>query len=98
MVGQRHDCFDDTKPWNEKLTVYRHIVHSTDGLPLKKAKVEYLGVPQSEHLKNECQHFINVISENAVPLTDGDEGLRVLKVLSAASFRSEKREVEVYAL
>ncbi len=101
VVGQRGMIvFDDTKPWNEKLAVYRHIVHSTDGLPsLKKAEVEYLEVPQSEPLKNECQHFINVISENAVPLTDGDEGLRVLKVLSAASLsESEKRDVEVYAL
>ena len=75
-------------------------MHSTDGLPsLKKAEVEYLEVPQSEPLKNECQHFINIISENAVPLTDGDEGLRVLKVLSAASLsESEKREVEVHGL
>ena len=79
--------FDDTKPWNEKLAIYRHGVKFSGGLPsLKKAEVEYFKVPQSEPLRNECQHFINVTSENVVPLTDGDEGLRVLKVLSAASF------------
>ena len=59
VVGQRGmTVFDDTKPWNEKLAVYRHIMHSTDGLlSLKKAEVEYLEVPQLEPLKNECQHF-----------------------------------------
>ena len=85
--------FDDTKPWNEKLSVYHHVVQSTGGLPsLEKAEVEFLEVPQSEPLKNECQHFINVVSENTVPLTDGDEGLRVLKVLSAASLSENKNE------
>ncbi|MDB9951852.1 Gfo/Idh/MocA family oxidoreductase [Porticoccaceae bacterium] len=94
VVGQGGMAvFDDTKPWNEKLALYRHIVQTTGGLPnLEKAEVEYLEVPQSEPLKNECQHFINVVSENAVPLTDGDEGLRVLKVLSAASLSESKKE------
>ena len=94
VVGQSGMAvFDDTKPWNEKLALYRHIVQTTGGLPsLEKAEVEYLEVPQSEPLKNECQHFINVISENAVPLTDGDEGLSVLKVLSAASLSESKKE------
>jgi UDP-2-acetamido-3-amino-2,3-dideoxy-glucuronate N-acetyltransferase len=94
VVGQSGMAvFDDTKPWNEKLALYRHIVQTTGGLPsLEKAEVEYLEVPQSEPLKNECQHFINVVSENAVPLTDGDEGLSVLKVLSAASLSDSKKE------
>ena len=101
VVGQAGmTVFDDTKPWNEKLSLYRHIVQTTDGLPsLKKAEVEYLKVPQSEPLKNECQHFIDVIRDNAVPLTDGDEGLSVLKVLSAASLsESKKQKVKVSML
>ena len=94
VVGQSGMAvFDDTKPWNEKLALYRHIVQTTGGLPsLEKAEVEYLEVPQSEPLRNECQHFISVVSENAVPLTDGDEGLSVLTVLSAASLSESKKE------
>ena len=94
VVGQRGMAvFDDTRPWNEKLAVFRHIVQTTGELPsLEKAEVEYLVVPQSEPLKNECQHFINVVSENVVPLTDGDEGLSTLKVLSAASLSEIKKE------
>ena len=86
--------FDDTKPWNEKLALYRHVVQATGGLPsLEKAEVEYLEVPQSEPLRNECQHFLNVVSGNIKPLTDGNEGLSVLKVLSAASLSESKNEV-----
>ena len=85
--------FDDTKLWNEKLAVYRHVVESTGGLPsLDKAEVEYLDVVQSEPLRNECQHFLDVVSGNVKPLTDGNEGLSVLKVLSAASLSERKNE------
>lgn len=85
--------FDDTKLWNEKLALYRHGMDVTGGSPsLKKAEAEYLEVAQSEPLKNECQHFINVVSKNAVPLTDGGEGLSVLKVLSAASLSASRNE------
>ena len=85
--------FDDTKVWNEKLAVYRHVVESTGGLPsLEKAEVEYLDVAQSEPLSNECQHFLDVVSGNVKPLTDGNEGLSVLKVLSAASLSESKNE------
>jgi len=86
--------FDDTKPWSEKLALYRHVVQTTDGLPsLEKAEVEYLETPQSEPLRNECQHFLDVVSENVKPLTNGDEGLSVLRVLSAASLSESKNEV-----
>lgn len=82
--------FDDTKPWSEKLGLYRHIVQSAgESLKLEKAEVEYVDVAQSEPLKNECQHFIDVVSARITPLTDGVEGLRVLKVLTAASLSNE---------
>lgn len=87
--------FDDTKLWDEKLALYRHVVQSSDGVPnLKKAEVEFLEVAKSEPLTNECQHFLDIVSGKVTPLTDGAEGLRVLKVLSAASL-SEKRNETV---
>jgi len=85
--------FDDTREWNEKLALYRHIVDCSGDFPLlEKAEVEYLEVPQSEPLKNECQHFFDVVRDNFKPLTDGNEGLSVLKVLSAASLSQSKNE------
>lgn len=86
--------FDDTKAWSEKLGVYRHVVESTGGLPsLDKAEVEYFDVEQAEPLRNECQHFLDVVSGKTKPLTDGSEGLSVLKVLSAASLSERNNEV-----
>lgn len=78
--------FDDTKPWNEKLALYPYEVVSSKGIiNLKKSDVKYLEVLEEEPLKNECQDFIDVVEKNIKPMTDGDEGLRVVKVLSAAS-------------
>ena len=78
--------FDDTKPWNEKLALYPYEVVSSKGIiNLKKSDVKYLEVPEEEPLKNECQDFIDGVEKNIKPMTDGAEGLRVIKVLSAAS-------------
>ncbi|XXK45504.1 Gfo/Idh/MocA family oxidoreductase [Porticoccaceae bacterium nBUS_17] len=85
--------FDDTKPWGEKLALYRHVVRSSGSLPnLEKAEVEYVEVSQSEPLRNECQHFVDVVSGDITPLTNGKEGLGVLNVLSAATLSESKSE------
>ena len=85
--------FDDTKPWGEKLALYRHVVRSSGSLPsLEKAEVEYVEVSQSEPLRNECQHFVDVVSGDITPLTNGKEGLGVLNVLSAASLSQSKNQ------
>jgi predicted dehydrogenase len=38
----------------------------------------------SEPLQSECRHFIDCIEHGRTPLTDGRDGLRVVKVLEAA--------------
>ncbi len=77
--------FDDTKPWNEKLSIQKYQAEIIQGLPvLKKSDTEFIIVSEEEPLKKECQHFIDVIENNIKPLTDQYEGLKVLKVLTAA--------------
>ena len=94
VVGKKAMAvFDDTKPWGEKLALYRHVVRSSESLPsLEKAEVEYVEVSQSEPLRNECQHFVDVVSGDITPLTNGKEGLGVLNVLSAASLSQSKNQ------
>ena len=94
VIGENAmSIFDDTKTWNQKLALYRHNIMSTAGLPkLEKAEVEYLEVPKSEPLRNECLHFLDVVNGDTEPLTDSREGLRVLKVLSASSLSENKNE------
>lgn len=78
--------FDDTKPWSEKLVLFRDYLTWEQGqVPIAKKTV---GVPmdvvEHEPLKVECQHFLDCCSTGATPRTDGYEGLRVLQVLNAA--------------
>ena len=90
--------FDDTQSWERKLSIFRHQIEYLDNVPtLNKADAEYLDVPQAEPLKQECKFFINLIKGYETPLTDGQEGLRVLEVLTAASLSlAENRPVGVY--
>jgi predicted dehydrogenase len=94
VVGQSAILvFDDTKSWQEKLALYPYdAVSSKNLINLKNSNVQYIKVSEEEPLKNECQHFIDVVEKDIQPLTDGAEGLRVLKVLSAASRSQVKNE------
>jgi len=78
--------FDDTRPWNEKLVLYRQYLTWTNGqIPTpSKAKAEPVLLPEAEPLRAECQHFLTCCQERRVPRTDGAEGIRVLQVLQAA--------------
>ena len=42
-------------------------------------------IKQDEPLKTECQHFVDCIREDRVPLTSGETGLAVVKILEASS-------------
>ena len=94
VVGQSAMLvFDDTKPWHEKLALYPYEVMSSKNLVnLQNSNVQYIKVLEEEPLKKECQHFLDVVEKDIRPLTDGSEGLRVLKVLSAASLSQIKNE------
>jgi UDP-2-acetamido-3-amino-2,3-dideoxy-glucuronate N-acetyltransferase len=85
VVGdQKMAVFDDTQPWEDKLLLYPHKIEWENNVPTPhKAEAERIVVPQSEPLKEECQHFLDCITENKRPVTDGEEGLAVLSVLIA---------------
>ena len=82
--------FDDTKTWNEKLVLHSYEIDDLKQLNLKKTNEEYIKVIEEEPLKNECKHVINVVESNIKPFTDVFEGLKVLKVLTAASSNEKK--------
>ena len=85
--------FDDTKLWNEKLCIQRYQAEINQGLPnLKKDDLEFIKVIEDEPLKNECQHFKDVVENNKKPLTDEHEGLKVLKVLTAATLSQKNNK------
>ena len=86
VVGDRKMAvFDDTQAWKDKLLLYPHEINWIDNIPVPaKAEPERITIPEKEPLRQECQHFLNVIHNGETPLTDGHEGLRVLKILNAS--------------
>jgi len=88
IVGSRGMIvFDDTKPWADKLQMHRDYLTWTSGrnpTPNKAVGV-LLNVPEQEPLRQECLHFLECCRDRKTPRTDGREGLRVLRVLKAAT-------------
>jgi len=70
----------------EKLVIYPYTVNITGkNVPIAERAEHYpIEVETSEPLKNELLHFIDCVQERKTPLTDGQEGLRVLEVLESA--------------
>lgn len=52
-------------------------------LIIKDGEVTIPRVNMQEPLKIECQHFIDCIINNKKPITDGNEGIKVVKILEA---------------
>ena len=87
VVGEgRMAVFDDTLPWSDKLVLYPHSVDWVGGqVPVaNKAEAEAVPLEEYEPLRAECEDFLGSIASRRPPLTDGESGLRVLRVLEAA--------------
>jgi len=89
--------FDDVNPIN-KLSIYNHKIDWIERLPVPRAdEAKPLEVEKKEPLKLECEHFIECIISRKLPKTDGNSGLRVLKILEACQ-ESLKENGKVYRL
>jgi UDP-2-acetamido-3-amino-2,3-dideoxy-glucuronate N-acetyltransferase len=87
VVGDRQMAvFDDTRPWEEKLLLYPHRVDWSQGnVPVAhKANPIAERLENVEPLKAECLHFLNSVATRERPMSDAEEGVRVLQVLEAA--------------
>lgn len=78
--------FDDGEPWEKKLLLYPHRIEWRETMPVPhRADAEPVALDAGEPLRLECQHFLDCIATGGRPRTDGGEGVRVLRVLTAAS-------------
>ncbi|MBC7231605.1 MAG: Gfo/Idh/MocA family oxidoreductase [Actinobacteria bacterium] len=96
VVGTRAMAvFDDVA--EDKLRLYPHHIEWKDGKTPVARKADYESVPagDEEPLRAELEHFLSCVKERKTPLTDAEEGLRVLAVLEAAeeSLRKGQRPV-----
>lgn len=83
IVGsEKMAVFDDTA--EHKLVLYPHKVEWKNRIPTAvKAEAEAVVLDNLEPLRQECQHFIDCVETRTSPVSNGEEGLRVLRVLDA---------------
>lgn len=95
VVGsEKMAVFDDTA--TDKLVLYPHKIEWKNRIPTAlKADGEVVALDTREPLKAECQHFIDCVATRATPVTDGAEGLRVLRVLDACQRSMTNGTVEL---
>src|SRR6184192_674070 len=83
VVGsEKMAVFDDTA--EHKLVLYPHKVEWRNRMPAAvKAEGEIVDLEDREPLRAECQHFLDCVESRTSPVSNGEEGLRVLRVLDA---------------
>jgi UDP-2-acetamido-3-amino-2,3-dideoxy-glucuronate N-acetyltransferase len=87
--GRRLAVFDDNEP-DRKLVLYPHQLNWVDRVPVAtKAEGQVIPLPKGEPLRGECNHFLESIREHRRPYTDGESGLRVLRVLRQCQYSLE---------
>ena len=64
-------------PHNDTFAEFHYAYHYGD------VHVPY--IKQEEPLKIECQHFLDCINQGTTPLTDGRQGLELVRILEASS-------------
>lgn len=97
--------FDDVSP-SKKLFEYSHKIDWIERMPVPRPEeAQPIKIEKKEPLRAECEHFIDSIATRKNPKTDGENGLRVLKILEACQeslkepgriFRLEKEERKNY--
>lgn len=100
VVGsQKMAVFDDMAP-REKLRIYDQGVDFpqvgySDLHTLRFGDIHIPRIDMREPLNLECQHFLSCIQEGKTPLSDGQNGLAVLRVLAAAQQSMDQAGVRV---
>ena len=81
VIGsEKMAVFDDTA--EDKLKIYPHKVEWKNRLPTAvKAEAKIVTLADAEPLRAECEHFLECVKERKSPLSDGYEGLKVLRIL-----------------
>lgn len=90
IVGSKKMVVFDDVESTEKLKVYDKGVNQADYdsygdyITLRHGDINIPRIDMTEPLKIECQHFLDCIINDKKPLSDGTNGLRVVKALEAA--------------
>jgi len=98
IIGEKGMILFDDMEQTDKLKLYENYVNWSSSLnsiptPNKtEGKVILLDLSYSP-LYKECSHFVECCINRETPITDGEEGLRVLKVLQMCSKELTRKEL-----
>lgn len=82
VVGDRKMAVFDDVATTDKLVLYPHAIEWRSHTPVaSKAAGQPVPIDSYEPLRAECLHFLECVGTRSRPITDGEEGLRVLTVL-----------------
>jgi UDP-2-acetamido-3-amino-2,3-dideoxy-glucuronate N-acetyltransferase len=82
IVGTKKMVMFDDVCSKDKLFSYNHKIEWIDRLPVPQPdEAQPIKIEDKEPLKSECSHFLDCIETRKTPVTSGEEGLRVLKIL-----------------
>jgi predicted dehydrogenase len=104
VVGDKKMAVLDDMQATEKLRIYDKGVDYVpsyrdygESLTLRVGDIYIPKIDLVEPLKSECRHFLDCVSKGTKPLTDGEQGLKVVRVLEAAeiSLREQSRAVPI---
>ena len=86
--------FDDRQEWQKKLFLTQTDIQiDSENFKYDRDNGEFVKLEEVEPLRNECKYFLDLIEGKIPPRTDGDEGLKVLKILKAASVSARKNQI-----
>ncbi len=104
IVGSKKMAVFDDMETTEKIKIYDkgailpgQFLSYAETITLREGDIYTPYLKMEEPLKIECQHFLDCIQKNKKPLTDGEDGLRVVRVLEAAqkSLKNQGRLVRL---
>ena len=91
LVGSKKMAVFDDMEAQEKIRIYDkgaeigNLDHYADSITLRIGDIRIPKTPTGEPLRAECLHFIDCIANDKTPLSDGHDGLRVVKILEAGT-------------
>jgi predicted dehydrogenase len=101
IVGAKKMAVFDDATTTEKLRIYDNHAEMPpartygEAIQVRFGDIWIPRVENTEPLRIECQHFIDCVQERKTPLTDGQDGLRVVRILEAAQRSLEQDGIPV---
>jgi len=90
IVGQKKMAVFDDAETTEKLRIYDNHAEMApvksygEAIQVRFGDILIPRVEMTEPLKLECKHFIDCVRDRATPVSDGQDGLRVIRIIEAA--------------